>query len=423
MIESIVNEIMELYTETTKLTTIYMDSSHITYPLSIKGLEFNLLMKYADFDELIHFLDSKFKQITTFTMELNTLHTFYTRNSFVYNIIFIKSSDIIIALIAGPVITDMPDKIAIDETLNNKSLPHYKRNEFSTFLNTIPLVSTERIKQLGKLLLLVSETEIQNPNLILQKIYGRKTYDIDIKKYYVETIKPEYETAELRNFYRFGINLIYKISHGDVNGVKEAIGECANLFMEMRTMEDNNRLLKNICIIIFSIACYSAIQANAPYEPMLYRLSKSLTKIEKLYIPGDIVSYMSTTVESYAHAVSVTADNSNYSLHISRVIQYIKNHYTEKITLKHLAEYIKINPVYLSSLLKKETNMSLSNHINLIRIEESKKLLINTNKSILEIACDVGYNYQNHFNTVFMKYVGQTPLQYRQRRGNRNYEP
>jgi two-component system, response regulator YesN len=420
MIESIVNEIMELYTETTKVTTIYMDSSHITYPLSIKGLEFSLLMKYADFGELIHFLDSMFKQITIFTIELNTLHTFYTRNSFVYNIIFKKSNG---TIIAGPLITDMPDKIAIDETLNNKSLPLYKRNEFSTFLNMIPLVSTERIKQLGKLLLLISETEIQNPNLILQKIYGRKTFDIDIKKYYEETIKPEYDTTELRNFYRFGIDLIYKIAHGDVNGVKEGIGEFANIFMEMRTMEDNNRLLKNICIIIFSIACFSAIQANAPYEPMLYRLSKSLTKIEKLYIPGEIVSYMSTTVEGYAHAVAVTADNSSYSLHISRVIQYIKNHYTEKITLKHLAEYIKINPVYLSSLIKKETNMSLSNHINLIRIEESKKLLINTNKSILEIACDVGYNYQNHFNTVFMKYVGQTPLQYRQRRGNRNYEP
>ena len=60
--------------------------------------------------------------------------------------------------------------------------------------------------------------------------------------------------------------------------------------------------------------------------------------------------------------------------------------FSEPLTLKQLANYTQISPVYLSSLIKKETNMSLSEHINLVRIDESKKRLIYSNMSIQDIA-------------------------------------
>ena len=131
---------------------------------------------------------------------------------------------------------------------------------------------------------------------------------------------------------------------------------------------------------------------------------------------------MTNTLVELTHKI-FTLPDSNYSLHVNRMIHYIKIHYSEKITLKKLAEHIQINPVYLSSLIKKETNMSLSNHINYIRIEEGKKLLIYTDKSIQDIAYDIGYNYQNHFDNVFKKFVGLTPLEYRNQMGDKNYVP
>ena len=94
---------------------------------------------------------------------------------------------------------------------------------------------------------------------------------------------------------------------------------------------------------------------------------------------------------------------------------------SENITLKKLAAYVQISPVYLSSLIKKETNHSLSFHINLCRIEESKRLLVYSNKSMQEIAYDIGYTYQTHYNTVFKKFEGQTPLAYRKNMGTKNY--
>jgi len=63
----------------------------------------------------------------------------------------------------------------------------------------------------------------------------------------------------------------------------------------------------------------------------------------------------------------------------------------------------------------------MSYHINRYRIAESKRLLMYTNKSIQEIAYDVGYNYQNHYNTVFKKFEGRTPMEFRRDSGSKNF--
>ena len=57
----------------------------------------------------------------------------------------------------------------------------------------------------------------------------------------------------------------------------------------------------------------------------------------------------------------------------------------------------------------------------MIRIDESKKLLIYSNKSIQDIAYDIGFNYQSHFSTVFKKMENLTPLEYRVKMGNKDY--
>ena len=95
------------------------------------------------------------------------------------------------------------------------------------------------------------------------------------------------------------------------------------------------------------------------------------------------------------------------------ILKYISLHYAEKITLEHLAEQFHITPVYISHIIKKDTSLTLSDHINLARIKQSKTLLSHTEKSIGEIAFSLGYNYQSHFTKAFKKYTKKTPSEYR----------
>lgn len=103
----------------------------------------------------------------------------------------------------------------------------------------------------------------------------------------------------------------------------------------------------------------------------------------------------------------------DYSYHVAKAEHYIRTHYEEPITLEALAQHLNLNKSYLCTIFKKVTKDSFCNYTNKVRIEESKKLLKNTNDSMLDIALAVGFSSASYFNTIFKKLEGKTPLEYR----------
>jgi len=99
--------------------------------------------------------------------------------------------------------------------------------------------------------------------------------------------------------------------------------------------------------------------------------------------------------------------------HIAKGIQYIHEHYHESINLPQLCDYLNLNMCYFCVLFKNQTSMTFSQYLNKIRINESKKLLEETDASIIDISLSVGFNNHNHFSATFKKLTGMTPTQYR----------
>ena len=98
---------------------------------------------------------------------------------------------------------------------------------------------------------------------------------------------------------------------------------------------------------------------------------------------------------------------------MTAAIAYISEHYDQPLTLKETADYVKLNPSYFSALFKQCSGSTFKEFLNYTRIEESKKYLINTNYSIIDIAIATGFEDQSYFTKVFKKYTGMTPRQYR----------
>lgn len=82
-------------------------------------------------------------------------------------------------------------------------------------------------------------------------------------------------------------------------------------------------------------------------------------------------------------------------------------------TVKHLADQVNLSPGYLSDLLKKETGKNTQDHIHFYLIEEAKNFLLNTNRSVGEIAYALGFEYPQYFNKLFKKKTGKTPIEFR----------
>ena len=86
-----------------------------------------------------------------------------------------------------------------------------------------------------------------------------------------------------------------------------------------------------------------------------------------------------------------------------------------ELSLESLAQMLSITPHQLSQFMNERLNTNFRNYVNSYRIEEAKKILINeSDKNILTICYDVGFNSKSTFNTCFKKYTSKTPSEFRQ---------
>lgn len=89
---------------------------------------------------------------------------------------------------------------------------------------------------------------------------------------------------------------------------------------------------------------------------------------------------------------------------------YIDEHYAKKgLTLLEVAQQIHVSPNYLSYLFKKYMGCNLWEYVVKLRMEESRRLLLNTDLRRYEIAERVGYESPEHFSKMFKKYFGASP--------------
>jgi len=100
---------------------------------------------------------------------------------------------------------------------------------------------------------------------------------------------------------------------------------------------------------------------------------------------------------------------------IAKAKQYVNAHLEDRITLESVAAHIGISPFYFCKLFKQAVGMTLTEFVNRRRVEWAKRKLANPNNRITEVAYDVGYQSLSQFNRSFLRYVGESPSQFRER--------
>ena len=98
---------------------------------------------------------------------------------------------------------------------------------------------------------------------------------------------------------------------------------------------------------------------------------------------------------------------------VREAMNYISTHFAENITLQDVAEHLHLNQSYFSRIFKRSSGSTFKEYLTMVRVEEAKRLLNNTDDSLLDIAIGVGFDNQSYFTSVFKKLTGLTPGQYR----------
>lgn len=100
---------------------------------------------------------------------------------------------------------------------------------------------------------------------------------------------------------------------------------------------------------------------------------------------------------------------------LKKVLQYIGEHYGSPIRLSELAELVNMNEQYFCRYFKKNIGKTITEYINVIRVEKAATALAETEDKIIDIASACGFDNTGYFIRRFKKEKGMTPSEYRKK--------
>jgi len=245
--------------------------------------------------------------------------------------------------------------------------------------------------------------EVEGSSMLL--MHDPDTYEI--------RLEPErllsYELIEKR--YNIEDALLEAVERGDV---KEAL-KIKNAISKYRVEERNPDKLRNAktLTISFNTLLRKAAQRGSVHPAYIDSVSINFARAIEAAVNFDTLKTATDDmVTKYCRLVQEHSLK-KYSKIVQVALNYIDFHYTEPLSLAQLADIVGTHANYLSSRFKKELGISVTDHINRIRIRRSLPLLATTNLPISRISEKVGITDYNYYTRVFKKIMEKSPSEYR----------
>jgi AraC-like DNA-binding protein len=95
------------------------------------------------------------------------------------------------------------------------------------------------------------------------------------------------------------------------------------------------------------------------------------------------------------------------------VVDYIAEHYADKIYVETLADMITVSPDYFTKMFRDSMGKTPVDYINAVRMNHAMRLLLTTDMPVNEISDGIGFSGTNYFHRIFKQYMDISPLAYR----------
>lgn len=313
------------------------------------------------------------------------------------------------SIIVGPFLMDEPDSLLIQDIDKRYHIPTKTLIELYEEAGHIKVIAPNKVTQISRLLfylffnlitegkqqLIINQGKLHQQSKINESIQLYKNTVIEVSNHY------PYEKEK---------ELVLKVKSGNVQDAKGILNDLLGyvLFSEGNSIETIISRATELC----SLLSRAAIEGGAAADSILKMNNQFLKNLQTITDIDSLCYKLQEIVEAFTEAMFYNIPSKNYKT-MKKSIQYISNHFTENITLKDVAAHVNLNPTYFSSMFKESSGSSFKEYLNKVRVEESKRLLANTDYSIIDIAVATGFSDQSYFSKTFKKYTGLSPKQYR----------
>jgi AraC-like DNA-binding protein len=149
-----------------------------------------------------------------------------------------------------------------------------------------------------------------------------------------------------------------------------------------------------------------------------YELEQSIDKHSKTLIASNIELFLNYCTRFYDRQF-ITRDNAHKGI-LERFENLLNEYYLSDKPLNiglpsvaYCADELSLSPNYFGDLIKKETGKSAQEYIQSKIIDIAKEQIFDINKSVSEVAYNLGFKYPQHFTRLFKQKIGVSPNEYR----------
>lgn len=219
----------------------------------------------------------------------------------------------------------------------------------------------------------------------------------------------------LEERYKWENELLAAVAAGNLKQSMDALFQLSQYKIPAR-LADPIRNQKNL-LLSFNTLLRKAVERSHVHPLHIDTLSRQLSiQIESVLMPDHLTPLPGILIRKYCMLVNNYSRRA-YSPLVQTCLDYVDFHYNADLSLSSLAAVCSVSSSYLSSLFKKETGMTITDHIHFTRIQQSLFLLNASSLSVGEIASRCGFSDANYFTRTFKKLQGKTPKNYRRDMG------
>ncbi|NLD19110.1 MAG: AraC family transcriptional regulator [Clostridiales bacterium] len=215
-------------------------------------------------------------------------------------------------------------------------------------------------------------------------------------------------------------NEIFSVDYEDLHCIySDSDNLVIQIHLNMNSLSTSREYLENVYFACQDAGCQSyqreALEKvkNLVLATAYKYAQKTLQKQEIKGIANQFTNTFLSNFDWFNYLDMYPNQNELLRQRIQRILAYCMKHYTEKITISHMADLVHIDKNYFSQFMRKSPYGSFSSMMGYIRCYHAQYMMLETEYSITEVAYRCGFSDEKYLYKNFHSWWGKTPTEHR----------
>ncbi|MCR8635152.1 helix-turn-helix domain-containing protein [Paenibacillus radicis (ex Xue et al. 2023)] len=223
---------------------------------------------------------------------------------------------------------------------------------------------------------------------------------------YIEDLESSRKQASFRYPRELESSIVDSLVKGELAQAQQSLVQFTE---SIRSSQSYNFIYQSYHVLLSAVITSLEKQGGSILDILEYNL---FGQLEAKQTSREIFAWFIEILFPLYHKLTEEYRSSAGQSAVLQISKYIREHSTEDLSLVHCAEMIAMSPSYLSRLFKKEMGINFLDFVVECKVEEAKRLLLETDLNVSEIAAAIGYSERN-LNRIFQRHTKMNPSIFR----------